>query len=468
MDKKRKYDELSQEGPLTQLDVKYFKKQAIWRQMNYYKKRYQAVENVLESYKQPNDDNSVGLIKEIEELNKLLKAKDRDESESIQRVRNNVVKTEVPETSDDQEVTRLKTVIAEYEKAIENMKVSGEVRKVEVVRLELIKDFNVTQHHDVVKSYQDTIKEMESKYDEVHNKEVAEIRELLNKNEKDLVRIRNVRDDLLNKISVLEVGKPNEQLIKLNEELVDKLQFNSESDKSNEEIIRELEESYKSLVTGFNIKLKTQVEQDNLIKKYQIEKTKADQKYFQIMKLKDSMTNENKLLKMNLSKLGEINQHQKTVELELSLKINKLQDLNQEFQNIINNLNITNNQLVEKSNNKTKEMKKLVEKIESLTNDINDEKLVQQEMQKKINLKELEMVKMRNGMMQANGGEELNGFRSMVKCSVCSKNWKNTVLTVCGHVFCDDCVKQRLDARLRRCPSCNKGFSHNDTLAIHL
>lgn len=63
---------------------------------------------------------------------------------------------------------------------------------------------------------------------------------------------------------------------------------------------------------------------------------------------------------------------------------------------------------------------------------------------------------------------EADSFRSLIYCSLCSKNWKNTAIKSCGHVFCEPCAKERLAARMRKCPSCNKQFSSNDLLTIHL
>lgn len=63
---------------------------------------------------------------------------------------------------------------------------------------------------------------------------------------------------------------------------------------------------------------------------------------------------------------------------------------------------------------------------------------------------------------------ELEDFRSLVYCSLCSKNWKSMAIKTCGHVFCDNCCKERLASRMRKCPSCNKPFSSNDLLSIHL
>lgn len=64
--------------------------------------------------------------------------------------------------------------------------------------------------------------------------------------------------------------------------------------------------------------------------------------------------------------------------------------------------------------------------------------------------------------------EELENFRTLVYCSLCSKNWKNMAIRTCGHVFCEDCCKERLAARMRKCPTCNKPFSSNDLLMVHL
>lgn len=63
---------------------------------------------------------------------------------------------------------------------------------------------------------------------------------------------------------------------------------------------------------------------------------------------------------------------------------------------------------------------------------------------------------------------ELDSFRSLIYCSLCSKNWKDTAIKTCGHVFCSSCANERLAARMRKCPSCNKQFSSNDLLTIHM
>ena len=56
----------------------------------------------------------------------------------------------------------------------------------------------------------------------------------------------------------------------------------------------------------------------------------------------------------------------------------------------------------------------------------------------------------------------------MAICTVCHKNFKNTVIKTCGHVFCKECVEERTTSRSRKCPNCNKSFGANDPMRITL
>ncbi|RDI86437.1 hypothetical protein Vi05172_g3630 [Venturia inaequalis] len=68
----------------------------------------------------------------------------------------------------------------------------------------------------------------------------------------------------------------------------------------------------------------------------------------------------------------------------------------------------------------------------------------------------------------ANSSEEVDLLRRVAYCQNCRENLKDTVINVCGHTFCKDCVKKRVDTRQRKCPACMKPFGNNDTKTIHL
>jgi E3 ubiquitin-protein ligase BRE1 len=52
-------------------------------------------------------------------------------------------------------------------------------------------------------------------------------------------------------------------------------------------------------------------------------------------------------------------------------------------------------------------------------------------------------------------------------CTVCKKNFKNTVLKTCGHIFCNECVEARINNRMRKCPNCSRAFDKMDSMAVH-
>jgi E3 ubiquitin-protein ligase BRE1 len=45
---------------------------------------------------------------------------------------------------------------------------------------------------------------------------------------------------------------------------------------------------------------------------------------------------------------------------------------------------------------------------------------------------------------------------------------KDTALKTCGHVFCMECVDDRMRNRMRKCPHCNKPFDKMDVLTLHI
>ena len=53
-------------------------------------------------------------------------------------------------------------------------------------------------------------------------------------------------------------------------------------------------------------------------------------------------------------------------------------------------------------------------------------------------------------------------------CTVCNKNFKNTAIKSCGHIFCNECVEERITSRSRKCPNCGKSFGANDHMRVTL
>lgn len=344
---------------------------------------------------------------------------------------------------------------------------------------------------------------LESKY----NVELENSNNYISKLETDINRIRSDRDALNAKIAVLKNEKGKTELISNFQKLIDTLQQRIEqleevqatnlsdlsSDEHNKIIINELkqiEQAFKSTREVSVAKLMKASDSETLINKLSVEKAKADEKYFQAMRAKDSLSSQNKVLSSNLTKQMELIEILKSNEEETQKKLaieerlyENLQKVETLYKNDIVKLKITISSMEKNIRDKAEtenelrsqiskyqfELQQLDKKLMSCQQDLSSE-------QRKIqNYKSL-ITSYRDGKAAEkpiNGSvgtdsEIQQALLSMTKCSLCGKNFKNVALKTCGHCFCKDCVDDRLSARMRKCPSCNSQFSRYDLLTIHL
>ncbi|CCK70190.1 E3 ubiquitin-protein ligase BRE1 KNAG_0D04450 [Huiozyma naganishii CBS 8797] len=320
--------------------------------------------------------------------------------------------------------------------------------------------------------------------------------------EKDLVRIRTVRDELLSKIAILESEKSKSELIEdikksleLSRATWENLCENRKLENPSQDLlmkeIQDMEKAFKSLNELNSKKYNDLINHESVISKLTVEKTKADQKYFAAMRSKDSILIENKNLSKTLGKTNELIVQLKDAEkllqqkidvlhrqlklsqanekrlidsnkseslkiIELNSQINKLEKLTQYYKDENVNLLGETNRL-----QSAKERFEISNKTLELKASQNDQTITKLEERLKAR---------RAGALESDEplAEELENFRTLVYCSLCSKNWKNMAIKTCGHVFCDSCCKERLAARMRKCPTCNNPFASGDLIPIHL
>ncbi|KAF3938600.1 hypothetical protein ABW19_dt0200880 [Dactylella cylindrospora] len=67
-----------------------------------------------------------------------------------------------------------------------------------------------------------------------------------------------------------------------------------------------------------------------------------------------------------------------------------------------------------------------------------------------------------------NEDSTLDTLRSMVRCNVCRVGMKARAIKQCGHLFCKDCVEERIISRNRKCPNCSRPFAATDIISIVL
>lgn len=361
------------------------------------------------------------------------------------------------------------------------------------------------------------LNEMEKKQNniiQIVSKDLMDENELLKsqlaKCESDLVRIRTIRDELISKQAILkseiENQKTNEELNKMIDVLNKRINSLEESRHNNvdnanlselpkEELIKqvsmvtseikEIEKVFQESRAITISKLNDVVDQQNLVKKLTIEKTKADQKYFAAMRAKDSLAAENRLLKAQVAKSQELinkfNDMEKTYLEKIEILNNSVNDFRVIKESSIQEsgrLRELNQVLTSKKTLLEKECSYLKENLQSKNKEfldtvknLDDLKMNYSKLESKFKSTDLLLRKYKSNstsLIIQEDEKQLQALRSIAKCSVCSKNWKDTAITACGHVFCHSCAQERLAARLRRCPTCNKGFSASDLLTIHL
>lgn len=366
----------------------------------------------------------------------------------------------------------------------------------------------------------DKVKALEEKdgnYSKLVDQELADentrLKETLSRSENDLARIRAIRDELLAKQTILnsemENKKTNAAVNELNRVLSERLsklektreeEYEGKEDSnlhslSKEELIKrlhilssevkEIEAAFQQTRSLSLDKLKETIDNEGLMKKLTIEKNKADQKYFASMRVKDSLSAENKVLKSQIAKSQELilkfNETEKAYLSKIEILTKSVNDYkvikemsiqeNTQLQKNLKMLNKTRDNLVKELSDIKQEAAELKKQNGGLTNEMNAKSMACSKFEAKLRATEslLQKYKQNNtSSILEEDEKQLEALRSITKCSVCLKNWKNTAITACGHVFCDGCVQERLAARLRRCPTCNKGFSSNDLLSIHL
>jgi len=91
-------------------------------------------------------------------------------------------------------------------------------------------------------------------------------------------------------------------------------------------------------------------------------------------------------------------------------------------------------------------------------------------MQRKLSRTQAQMGGGKAGAALANDpiAEQLEFYRSKVKCTLCRTNDKDAIISKCMHAFCRECIQKRLDVRNRKCPACAMQFDFQSVKDLFL
>ncbi|KAF2474079.1 E3 ubiquitin-protein ligase-like protein bre1 [Lindgomyces ingoldianus] len=400
-----------------------------------------------------------------------------------------------------------------------------------------------SQHEDVIKRINNLeatniqLREEAQKYqaertayrmqiDEEARATLGETEGNLVKAEADLTRIRNSRDDLLARVAMLEAGhKDNEaskeqarELVSAREDRISALESECERlrlqmaeheaadgqqpaaldsmtpDELRNKIVAletqykllrdelpSMEAAWKKAQAIASKKVAELADWEERIARANADKARADQKFFAAMKTKESLDQQLRILKAQVSKSTEIVAQLKEADSFSRSLVDKHEKQLAEMRAQMEELSIQHRALQQKFSegaitseaqaNQIIELKKLAEAKDTTCLAAKHAQRESETERDKLKAqvegleKQVDVWKKKS---LGNQSEDTILMRSMLQCQVCKNNFKNTVLKTCGHVFCDDCVQDRLALRARKCPNCGKAFGGNDLMRVHI
>lgn len=361
------------------------------------------------------------------------------------------------------------------------------------------------------------------KIDDESRSALAESESAVSQAEANLARIRNARDELIAKNNTLEAShKDSEASNAQSKELVSacesriaalesecerlRLQIGerqpgepTETDESTPEQLRSkvanlenqlkllsgelpsMEAAWKKAQAVAGKKIADLAAWEENVARANADKAKADQKFFAAMKAKGEMEQQIRILRLQATKSTEVVSQLKEADALSRSLVDKLEKQTAEMRAQMDDLSTQHRALTQKATEATLTSADHTTQIAALKT------LIEQKDAAYLSARhsQREAVADRDGLAAQIAGltsqialwkkkskgeqtAEAALMESMLQCQICKSRVKNTCIKTCGHLFCADCVQDRLTNRARKCPNCGKAFGSNDTMRVHL
>ncbi|KAI4870940.1 E3 ubiquitin-protein ligase BRE1 [Hypoxylon rubiginosum] len=351
---------------------------------------------------------------------------------------------------------------------------------------------------------------------------IAELEEQLQQADTNLARVRSTRDELHADVTMLRASKEQErlaldhmkELVTANEDRITTLESEVRRLQPSEDVDmterpdidalspEEIREKYKKLAKDYDSieselpgmtsavkrfqvlahkKVMDQVAMEERISLAIAEKSKADQKYFTARKDGDikaeaiqKMRSQNGKSSEIISQLKEVEANNRTLVTNLDKQLADLKQTNASIMAENRKHETTSNEILrrfEALKQQVVELSNLAKSKDSTTAAAKERASILETDVEKLRVRLDTVSKDRDKWKTkclSNSSEEEEMLRSMATCSICKKDFKNTVLRTCGHIFCRGCIDDRIANRMRKCPACSKAFDKSDAMTVHL
>ncbi|KAF2999357.1 E3 ubiquitin-protein ligase bre1 [Curvularia kusanoi] len=341
------------------------------------------------------------------------------------------------------------------------------------------------------------------KIDDESRTSLAESESAVSQAEANLARIRNARDELMAKNNILETShKDSEASIGQSKELIGESKPEGEAmdtDDATPEQLRTkianlenqlkllsgelpaMEAAWKKAQAIAGKKIADIAAWEENVARANADKAKADQKFFAAMKAKGEMDSQIRILRLQATKSIEVVSQLKEADSLSRSLVDKLEKQTAEMRSQMDELSIQHRQLQQKVNenaitseghvSQIAELKKIIETKDAayLTARHTQREACTERDGLAAQVDGLkEQINVWKKKSKGEQSSETTLMESMLQCQICKSRIKNTCIKTCGHLFCHDCVQDRLTNRARKCPNCGKAFGSNDTMRVHL
>ncbi|RDW78399.1 hypothetical protein BP5796_06251 [Coleophoma crateriformis] len=242
-----------------------------------------------------------------------------------------------------------------------------------------------------------------------------------------------------------------------------------------------MEKAYKKTMALTSKKTMDFADLERKVAQVLAEKAKADQKYFAARKDMDTRLSEVRALKNQNAKSSEIISQLKDVETSNRSLLSNLEKQLVDMKQAYIATAADNKKLLSSSAEAIGKADMLKNSVEEIKNQMKAKDAANASTKQRIQAVELELEQIKVRLEQAqkerdtwkakslsnqSGEEEM--LRTLALCTICRKDFKNTVLKTCGHLFCNSCVDDRISNRMRKCPNCAKSFDKMDVMTVHM
>lgn len=274
------------------------------------------------------------------------------------------------------------------------------------------------------------------------NKKILELKETIHQLQKQLDKTKSEEEALMQDLDV--TGQAYEDMQEQNHRLLQQLE---EKDEANFKLMSEHLKTNAFQKHLNEEKAQMEEHRDSLLKRISAQENVAKSLEEKVHLLQENMST----LERELELRNTLNDSYKQEKLDLR---QQLAELKSEKDKVLSQLDQLQKSIAERTEALSKEdfkNKRLVEELESIK-------------KKYDRASKLQSATTPDEVLM----EEIREYKEQLTCPSCKTKPKDTVLTKCFHVFCNDCLQKRVETRQRKCPKCNAQFGANEIHRLYL